>query len=169
MEKWYVLHSKPRYEDFLWKQLCMRKLESYYPCLRVRTVNPRARTVQPYFPGYLFVSADLDVVGISYLQWMPGSAGLVRFGEEPATISENLLLTIKQRIEGLEQTSSAKTVPFQKGDVVLVRNGVFKGYEGIFDVCLSGADRVRILLSLLGDRQMAVELPADCICSTAPN
>lgn len=169
MEKWYVLHSKPRYEDFLWKQLCMRDLESYYPCLHVRTVNPRARTVQPYFPGYLFVSADLDVLGISYLQWMPGSAGLVCFGEEPATVSESLLLAIKQRIESLQKNTSAKMVPFQKGDAILVHDGVFQGYEGIFDACLSGADRVRILLSLLGNRQMAVELPVGCISFATPS
>ena len=57
---WYVLHSKPRKEEFLAEQLELRKIETFAPCIRVQVVNPRARKVKPYFPGYIFVRTDLE-------------------------------------------------------------------------------------------------------------
>jgi transcriptional antiterminator RfaH len=166
MEKWYVAHSKPRSEELLWKQFLLRKLEAYYPCIKVQPANPRCRTVQPYFPGYLFVHVDLGVVGISTIEWIPGGAGLVSFGDEPAAVSENLIDSIKQRLENLAVVSAKRVVPFQKGDKVTVHEGIFNGYEGIFDVQLSGMERVRILLSLLDCRQVSIELSA-CSISLA--
>ncbi|MBI5965078.1 MAG: hypothetical protein HY863_16480 [Chloroflexi bacterium] len=158
MKNWYVAHSKPRNEELLWKQFCLRNLETYYPCIKTQALNSNAQRMQPYFPGYLFVNVDLGIVGRSSLEWIPGGAGLVSFGEEPAAVSESLISSIKQRVDSLEIDSKNKIVPFHKGDNVIVHNGVFKGYEGIFDVRLSGTDRARVLLSLLGDRQISVEL-----------
>jgi transcriptional antiterminator RfaH len=160
MEKWYVAHSKPRNEELLWKQFCLRNFMSYYPCIKVATVNPRAHSVQPYFPGYLFVRVDLDVIGRSILKWIPGGIGLVSFGDEPAFVSDSMICAIKQRIEHLKMVAES---PYIKGDSVSVHHGVFAGYEGIFDIQLSGTDRVRILLSLLGDRLIPVEMPASAI------
>lgn len=163
MEKWYVAHSKPRNEELLWKQFCLRNLEAYYPCIKVPTVNPRARKIQPYFPSYLFVRVDLELIGRSTLEWIPGGLGLVSFGDEPAFISDSLVCAIKQRIESLKMNSSEIPVPLHKGDIVAIHSGVFTGYEGIFDVQLSGTDRVRVLLSLLNNRLLPVEMPAGCI------
>jgi transcriptional antiterminator RfaH len=163
MKNWYVAHSKPRSEEFLWRQFCLREIDSYYPCIEVQPVNPRSRKVQPYFPGYLFVHVDLGVIGQSVIQWMPGAVGLVRFGDEPATVSEGLITAIKQRIANLKTAVDDGLVLFRKGDRVKVEEGVFRGYEGIFDVRLSGTERVRILLSLLTHRQVAMELPASCL------
>lgn len=163
MEKWYVARSKPRNEELLWKQFCLRNLEVYYPSIKVQTVNPRARQVQSYFPCYLFVHVDLDLISKSVLDWVPGSAGLVSFGDEPAFISDNLIKAIRQRIENFDNGSVAKHIPWCKGDKVAVHNGAFTGYEGVFDVELSGTDRVRILLSLLDNRFMSVELSGNQI------
>ncbi|MBI5296009.1 MAG: hypothetical protein HY869_11090 [Chloroflexi bacterium] len=158
MEKWYVAHSKPRHEEILWKQYCIRNLESYYPCIKVNPVNPRAKKVQPYFPGYLFVHADLERVGISCLEWIPGAAGLVSFGDEPAFIPDSLIYAIRQRVDALVAATGQKTISLQKGDNIVIHEGIFMDYEGIFDIYLSGAERVRVLLSLIGNRQIPVEL-----------
>lgn len=167
MEKWYVAHSKPRNEELLWKQFCLRNFTSYYPCIKVPTINPRAQKRQPYFPGYLFVCADLDLIGRSTLEWMPGGMGLVSFGNEPAVIPESLVCAIKQKVESLMMASERLIAPFRKGDHVVVHNGVFAGYEGVFDTQLSGNDRVRILLSLLNDRILPVEMPATYVHSSS--
>jgi transcription antitermination factor NusG len=159
MEKWYVAHSKPRSEELLWKQFCLRNFESYYPCIKVKTVNPRAQQVQPYFPGYLFVHVDLELTGRSVLEWIPGGNGLVSFDDEPAFVPDSLIYSIKQRIEILKMASGEYPISLRKGDHVTVHGGAFKGYDGIFDIQLSGADRVRVLLSLLDNRQLPVEMP----------
>jgi transcriptional antiterminator RfaH len=163
MEKWYVARSKPRNEELLWKQFCLRNFESYYPCINVSTANPRARKVQPYFPGYLFVYVDLGQVGKSTLEWIPGGIGLVSFGDEPAHVPDSMICLIRQRIASLKKVSEGKVISLCKGDAVAIHDGVFTGYEGIFDSQLSGTDRVRILLSLLENRLVSVEMPLSYI------
>jgi len=163
MQKWYVAHSKPRSEELLWKQFCLQNWESYYPCIKVKTVNPRAQQVQPYFPGYLFIHVDLELTGRSALEWIPGGAGLVSFGGEPAFIPDSLIYTIKERIESLSIDSGKNCIPLRKGDIVTVRDGTFAGYEGIFDIQFSGSERVRVLLSLLDNRLLSVEMPVSYV------
>jgi transcriptional antiterminator RfaH len=42
---------------------------------------------------------------------------------------------------------------------VIIQEGPFKGFEAIFDVKISGNERVRVLLNLLQRRQVSLELP----------
>jgi transcriptional antiterminator RfaH len=156
---WYVLRSKPNKEDFFWGQLLAHRIEVYYPCIRAKTVNPRARKVRPYFPGYLFIHVDLENVTISFLNWMPGSRGLVSFDAQPACVPDALILTIRQRVDQINAAAAAPLPNWQPGEVVIIQDGPFAGQEAIFDACLSGNQRVRVLLSLLRGRQLPIELP----------
>lgn len=160
MEQWYVLQSKPQKETLLYEQLCLREIEAYYPCIRVKPVNPRARKIKSYFPGYMFVHVDLDLLGISPLQWIPGAVGLVNFGGEPATVNESILQAIRWRIEKKDPDSSSHQGALQLGDTVSICEGPFSGYKAIFDTHLSGSQRVRVLLEVIKDHQLLVELPA---------
>ncbi|MDW8071465.1 MAG: transcription termination/antitermination NusG family protein [Anaerolineae bacterium] len=155
---WYVLHSKPHMEEALWRQVQARGFEAYYPHLRVRPVNPRARTVRPYFPRYLFVRANLEEVGLSVFQWMPGAIGLVCFGGVPAPVPSILIEAIRLRVDAINATGGDPSLHFKPGDRVRVVERPFAGYEGIFDVRLSGRERARILLQLLNDRVLPLEV-----------
>ncbi len=77
MSNWYVLQSKPRKERFLMRQLQFHEFQAYCPMQKVKRVNPRAQTLVPYFPGYIFINCDLEKIGITPLQNMPGAVGLV--------------------------------------------------------------------------------------------
>jgi transcription antitermination factor NusG len=160
---WYAMRSKPCKEDFLWKQLRAREIECFYPRARVRSVNPRARVARPYFPGYVFICADLEQVGLSALQWMPGGAGLVAFGGQPAWVPENLINAIRRRMGEIDAAGGEALAGLQHGDPVVIREGPFAGYQAIFDTRLSGEERARVLLSLLGGQQLSLELPASQI------
>ena len=96
---WYVIRSKPRKEEALWRQVKSKDIEVYFPRLRVNPVNPRSRKLVPYFPGYMFVQVDLEEIGLSTLQWMPYSIGLVSFGGEPAAVQEHLIHEIRKRVD----------------------------------------------------------------------
>lgn len=161
---WYVLHSKPNQEEFLWEQLSNRDVEVYYPYLIVKPVNPRSRTRRALFPGYLFVHFDLHNENLSTLLHLPGAANLVSFGGEPAIVPEGIVQAIKRKVEqGVIE--SEKKPSFQPGDIITIREGLLEGYEGIVDSRLSGADRVRIFLRLLQSKNLAVELPVTSITS----
>jgi transcriptional antiterminator RfaH len=157
---WYALRSKPRKEDVVWKQARDQGFEVFYPRLRVQPVNPRARKVKPYFPGYLFVRADLEAVGQSTFQWMPHSTGLVCFGGEPAPVPENLIHAIRRRVEEIAEAGGEVFDGLRQGDAVRISYGPFEGYEAIFDARIPGSVRVRVLLQLLNERRVPVELEA---------
>lgn len=159
MERWYVLQSKPQKEKLLYEQLCLREIEAYYPNIRVKPVNPRARKYKSYFPGYLFVHVDLDLISISSLQWVPGAIGLVNFGGEPASIAESILQAIRLNVETMIADEEYFYNGLKPGDTVAISEGPFAGYTAIFDTRLSGNQRVQVLLQALRDNQLRVELP----------
>ena len=157
---WYVLRSKPRKEDFLYGQLRARKIECYYPKVRVQPVNPRARKSKAYFPGYLFIHVDLEQENLSALQWMPGAIGLVSFGKEPSWVSDALISAIRKQVTAINIAGGENLAGLISGDEVVIQDGPFVGYKAIFDLSLPGNERVRVLLKLLEDQGMRLELPA---------
>ncbi len=158
---WYVMHSKPNKEEFLYDQLRIRNIETYYPCIKVNPVNPRSRKRKPYFPGYLFVRANLETIGTSTLQWTPGTLGLVDFGGELATVPDEVLETIRHQVERINEISHEKLESFKPGDMVRIQSGPLAGYHAIFDSRISGHERVRVLLQMLEERQVSVELSTE--------
>ena len=160
---WYALRCKARKEDVVCKQLREREVEVFYPRLRVNPVNPRARKVRPYFPGYMFVRLDLSVLGMSAFQWMPHTLGLVSFGGEPALVPDNLIYAIRQRVEEIAAAGGEVFDGLKHGDAVWIDYGPFEGYEAIFDTKLPGSERVRVMLTWLDSRQIPVELDAGVI------
>jgi transcriptional antiterminator RfaH len=157
--RWYALRTKSRKEDIVWQQVQSQDIESYYPRIRVHPVNPRARKIKPYFPGYMFIRTNLDEKGISTFQWMPHSLGLVSFGGEPAVIPDNAIHEMKQRVQEIAEAGGEIFDGLEKGDGVRIHSGPFAGYEAIFDARLDGQARVRVLLKFINNqREVPVEL-----------
>ena len=149
---WYVLRSKPNKEKLLWEQLNIREVETFYPQIRVQTVNPRARQVKAYFPGYVFVRVDLDEVGLSILQWMPGAIGFVSYDNQPSMVPDALIPIIKRKVDEINTAGGELFHELKQGDLVEIQSGPFAGYEAIFDARLPGSERVRVLLKMLQGR-----------------
>ena len=157
-DSWYALQSKSNKEDALYEQLLNQGFEVFYPRIRVNPVNPRARKIKPYFPGYMFVRADLVAVGLSTFQWMPFSRGMVAFDLEPAPVPDPLISAIKRKVELVNNAGGEIFTGLDKGDEIFIHDGPFAGYEAIFDLRLPGSERVRVLIKLLSERQVPVEL-----------
>jgi len=158
MTQWYVLQSKLNKEEFVLQQLQHRNITAYFPSFKAQPVNPRSRKIKPYFPGYLFVNVNLESLGPSALQWIPGTIGLVSFGGEVASVSDDFLQPIRDH---LDFTNNVRGQPHRKlthGEKVIIQSGPFMGYDAIFDSYLPGNERVRVLLQLLHDRQVKLDL-----------
>ncbi len=160
---WYAIQSKPNKEDALFGQLENQGYEVFFPRIRVTPVNPRAKKIKAYFPGYMFVHVDIAKVGISAFQWMPFARGMVAFDQELATVPEALINQIRRRVDQVNAAGGEIFDGLQKGDDVFIHDGPFAGYEAIFDVRLPGSERVRVLIKLLSQRQVPVELSASQI------
>jgi transcriptional antiterminator RfaH len=157
---WYALQSKPNKEEALFQQLQLQGVEVYFPRIRVHPVNPRARKIKAYFPGYMFIHADIEAVGLSTFQWMPFARGMVTFGHEPAAVPDSLIHAIRRRVEDVNAAGGEVFDGLHKGDTVYIHDGPFAGCEAIFDVRLPGSERVRVLIQWLSQRQVPVELGA---------
>jgi len=158
---WYALRSKARKEEVVWRQVRTAGYDVFYPRIKVQPVNPRARKLKAYFPGYMFVRVDIEHVGISAFQWMPHAMGLVCFGDEPAIVPDNLIHAIRKRVDEISAAGGELFVGLNPGDTIVISDGPFAGYEAIFDARLPGSERVRVLLQLLNSqRQIPVELKA---------
>jgi transcription antitermination factor NusG len=157
-DSWYALQSKSNKEEALYEQLRSQGFEVFYPRIRVTPVNPRARKIRPYFPGYMFVRADIVTVGLSTFQWMPFSRGMVVFDQDPAPVPDPLINAIRRKVDQVNQVGGEIFNGLDKGDEVFIHAGPFAGYEAIFDLRLPGSERVRVLIKLLSQRQVPVEL-----------
>jgi transcriptional antiterminator RfaH len=158
--QWYALRSKPRKELTLWRQLQSRHVENFFPCIRVNPVNPRSSHVRPYFPGYMFVRADLEQEGQSKFNFMPYAIGLVRMGGESAVVPADFVLALKKRMAEIKQAGGELFYDMNQGDPVWITDGPFEGYRAIFDARISGEDRVRVLLEMLSDQLVPLEMNA---------
>jgi transcriptional antiterminator RfaH len=156
-QSWHVIYCKPRKERQVYAQLCEQTIEAFYPTIRVKPVNPRSAKIRPYFPRYLFVRADLNEIGIGALQWIPGVQWLVQFGGEPAIVPDEVIAALKQRLIELNKNGPRRLNSLQPGTPVQITSGALTGYRAIFDKHLSGDDRARVLLDILG-RSVNVEI-----------
>ena len=161
MQEWLLIHSKPNKADFLYSEIAARGIECYYPQIRVRPVNPRARKKRAYFPGYLFVKADPQSVQVSELRWLPGSNGCVEFDRTPATVPDLVIKKIRQHVDELNASFENSHHDIVKGEEVEIIDGPLTGYNAIFDRHLSGIGRVRVLINVLEAQNKFIEIPAD--------
>lgn len=157
---WYALRVKPHKERFVYRQLRAREVDVFFPSVRVTPKNPRAARERPYFPGYIFVRADLNRLGVNNLNWTPGAHGLVSFGESPATVPDGLIQELKRRLERIRAQGGLLFDELKPGDKVRIVDGPFEGYEAIFDMRLPGRDRVQVLLAFLSRYPQPVKLHA---------
>ena len=109
-------------------------------------------------PQVIVAKADLEKTGLSMLQFTPFARGLVTFDKEPAAVPEALIVAIRKKLEEINRKGGEVMAALVPGQAVLITDGPFAGYSGIFDVRLSGSDRVKVLIELLSKRYMPVEL-----------
>ena len=159
LSAWYVLNSKPQKEGFLYQQLKLRGLDIFYPRIKVKPVNPRSRRVRPYFPGYLFVRLDLAAFSYSKLAWIPGLQRILAFDGAPARVPDEVINQLKLKMDQLKDQQVAPHSILKPGQAVWIDDPRFKGYEAIFDTCLDGRERVRVLIKMLNGHQVPLELP----------
>lgn len=157
---WYVLHCHSRFEEAVTKYVTSLGIESYFPFIIVNPVNPRARKIQSFFPGYIFVHTDLGLVGESVFNNIPFSIGLVNFGGEPAVLDENIVNTTRRHLEEINIGRNEVRHDLKPGQKLTIESGMFSGYEASFLTYLSGNQRVRVLMRLLAqDRCISLDLP----------
>jgi transcriptional antiterminator RfaH len=98
-------------------------------------------------------------VDLARTQWLSGALGLVAFGGDPARVPDSIVKAIRAKLADPQFDKPA----FTHGQSVVIKDGLFAGYQGIFDARLSGEQRCRVLLRLLQSHGKAVVLPLQAL------
>ncbi len=160
MATWYAMRTKPNKEDVVWRQIAAKEIQTFFPRLRVKPINPRSRKVRPYFPGYLFLNVDLEEVRGTLFKWLPDAIGLVSFDGQPAPVEHSLIESLQAHLDRINSQGGILYDGLKPGDQVVITSGPLAGYDALFDTALPGKERVRLLLSMLGRHAVAVEMDA---------
>lgn len=149
MEQWYTFHSKPNAEYQVVAALRERGIQTYLP--EIKTVQTASSpSVKPFFPCYLFGKIDFENVSITQIQWTPGLRRIITFDDYPTPIPNEIIELIQKKLSEFESTLEKPTYSFKKGDTVQITDGPFQDMLAIFNGPVTVAERVQVLLNILG-------------------
>lgn len=145
---WYILSIKPKQEQSVIKNLNIMGVESYLPLYKKKKKIKKEKTdvVVPLFPGYLFCRFDFD----DHYQKIRYTRGVKKvLGNK-----QSLWIIDKDKVEDIRKREEDGLVimkqveeNFKPGMQIIVDEGDFDGWEGIFHEDLPDEKRAVILLT----------------------
>ena len=157
---WYCFKAIPKKEHIAAELL---RREAGLPALcprityRKQTRRGKVRFIEPLFPGYVFVQADL-VEAYRRIRATRGIRDVVAFGERVPLIPDSFIDELRARLDA-EQLKAIPEPALEPGQEVLITAGPFRDWKAVVTGQLDARQRVALLLDFLG-RQMEVRLPA---------
>ena len=155
-QKWYALFTKPKAEYKVAAVLEQSGVEVYLP--EICRKNSTETVHSPFFPCYLFMSANLQALDVALWKWASGLRNIVSYGDEPIHLSPELIHHIQVKIEKLNSQIHEMGKPtFKQGDSVRILHGPLKDMEAIFEGPTTPSKRVHVLLTIL-EQQRRIRL-----------
>lgn len=153
---WYLVQSKPRNETRALENLVRQGYETYLPLMEVERLQrgKLLKKMEPLFPRYLFLHLEEGNDNWGPIRSTMGVAGLVRFGQAYAVVSDDVLEAVRVR------TQDVKKALFTPGDSIRVVSGPLLGLEGVFDIT-DGEQRSFVLLEFMQKQQRVSVSTAD--------
>jgi transcriptional antiterminator RfaH len=148
--RWYALNTKPQQEERAESNLRAWRVETFVPRIkerrRGRVAGEATYSVKTLFPRYIFARFDAGAM-LHKVSFTRGVQSVVHFGGVPVPVDDEVLAIIRARAgaDGFIKIGEE----LKAGDRVLIKDGAFKNFVGIFERELGEADRVRILLTTI--------------------
>lgn len=144
---WYVIYTKPKCEDSTALQLRNAGIVILNPKIRTKKYirGKYITVIEPLFPSYIFACFDSGKQGhmIKYTRGVKFIVGK----QNPLTVPQEIIEAIQERMQG----DIVTPVPdkLEKGDRVIIKEGPFVSFYGIFERDIPGRERAMILLEAL--------------------
>lgn len=154
-ESWYLLYTKHRKEDAVTESLRRVNMLVYNPKLikRQGARGEKKEQVSPLFPCYVFAKFGIPR-DLRMIRYTRGVRRIVGFDGMPAPVPEGLVTVIQSR----EQEGFVEMMPsFEDGDKVVIKEGPFKDFIGVFQNELNDRERVVVLLSTLAAKRVVIQ------------
>ncbi len=149
VESWYIVFTKPRKEELVSFYLQREKIPVFFPKIKEKTQRGRRviTVLNPLFPGYLFVRAELTTEIYNKIQWTRGVRRILGDGDGPTPIDNEVIEFL------LEQTSKEGVirplVQFKEGDRMRIKYGPFRDLIGIIKDPIPKDGRIKVLMDII--------------------
>jgi transcriptional antiterminator RfaH len=145
MKKWYVVNTKPRNEERAAANLASGHVEVLAPKITLKKYREGKLVwvTEPMFPNYIFVKFH-PIDEFRLVKYTRGVKTIVNFNGKIIPLQEEMIEFIKGRLDNGVAILQKKE--FKKGEKIIIQEGPFKGFSGIFEQGLDGKERVAILL-----------------------
>jgi transcriptional antiterminator RfaH len=150
MNYWYTLFTKANAEIHVSSAIKGRGIEIFLPQIRVPKSGHKQFVLEPLFPCYIFMRADLHEVSPAEWRWTPGLRYMLHIAGEPAVVSEATINILRQEIMSRDQQDVRQLVPYKHGEIVRINRGPLVDLLAVFDEVLDGNGRSRVLVNFLG-------------------
>lgn len=158
---WYAIYTNSRAEKKVNERLILNGNESFLPLMTtIKQWSDRKKKVQlPLIPSYVFVKTNENE--LSNILSINGIKGVLRHLGKPAKIKDHEINNLKILLEDTDNISVMATTALKKGDVVLVKKGVFKGLIAEF-IKLKGKHRIIVRVEAIAN-MIEVNVPISYI------
>lgn len=148
MEKWRVIRGKPKSEHLAAQHLRAAGFESFCPRLRhqKKTVRGKVWYIEALFPGYLF--AKFSRLQMRHVAGTAFVSQVLSFMDDCAAVSDAAVSELRASVD--EKETITIHTPIQPGEEVDIVEGPMRGHSVTVTRVLPGAQRVRVLLEILG-------------------
>lgn len=156
--QWYCVKTQTKREHIAAQHLReLEEIEVFCPRLRYRKATRRGKVwwIEPLFPGYLLArfNREHSERAVTFCQ---GVRGLVRFGPHipavPEVFVQSLREEVRQRADIDEETLFVPPA-LALGDEIEIAHGPLQGMSGPIVAIAPAAERVKVLLEILGQPQ----------------
>jgi transcriptional antiterminator RfaH len=145
---WYAIYTKAGKEDsatFLLRNTGIDVLNAKLMSKKFRR-NRLVEVMEPLFPCYIF--ADFEKEKYAHMITYTRGIRYIVGKQNPIIVSNKIITAIKDNLEQ-DDIIILRPSKFCTGDRVLIKDGPFKNFIGLFEREIRGPERVMILLDAI--------------------
>jgi transcriptional antiterminator RfaH len=148
--RWYVVSTKVNHEKHAERNIAYSGIECYLPLLKERKIvrNQIITTINPLFPGYMFVRIDLSQ-HYRTVNYARGVRKIVGFGSRPVEVDSAMIDSIRSKVTSSETEILQRPEKLGHGQRVHIQGGPLSGLEAVFVGGMPGRQRAMVLLHTL--------------------
>ncbi len=148
--RWYVVSTKVNHEKHAERNIAHLGIECYLPLLKERRIvrNQIITTINPLFPGYIFVRIDL-AQHYRTVNYARGVRKIVGFGPRPVEVDSAMINSMRSRVTSSETDMLQRPEKLGHGHRVHILGGPLSGLDAVFVGGMPGRQRAMVLLHTL--------------------
>ena len=115
-----------------------------------RTNSRFKNSFSPLFPGYIFVSFDIEDSNWIKIKYTIGVSKIVGFNSIPSEVPQDIILALQQKYQRSHELLSAKNI--KTGVNTKILKGPLSGFVGKIEE-YDAISRIKILLEFMGNQK----------------